>query len=312
MAGLDVFGKANREREVVHQAFIRHCRALSDDTSKVVRDRQHIVKAAGMDLEDAAKQETLFCVAMFGNTTPTLYWMIWELFSHPDLLQDVRREIAKHAVTRKPNSDEGDGPVENVLDIAALKTQCPLLFAVFQETQRVHHVHANIRKVTADTFLDDGRYLLRQGNYLQMAGSPIHHDEGLWGPTAKVFDPRRFLPVSRSGSDAAQQPGSKRPCVPPPTGFLAWGTPPHLCPARQFAATEIMITVALLAMQCDLVPVAGRGGEWPKNPALRYSDVAAVLGPNKEFEVQVRPGAGAGRWAVEMGTSKTQLNLLSG
>ncbi|KAH6653320.1 cytochrome P450 [Truncatella angustata] len=306
MAGLDFFGKANKEREVVHKAFFKYCIKLQDETSKVVLDRQRVVKAAGMDFEDAAKQETLFCVAMFGNTTPTLYWTIWELFSRPALVEEVRQELEEHAIIRNPEEKDGGDTAGNVLDIAALKTQCPLLFSIFQETQRMHHIHANIRKVMADTFIDNGRYLLRKGNYLQMPGSPIHYDEDVWGPTAKTFDPYRFT----ENRNKEQEPGSKV-FVPPPSGFLAWGTPPHLCPARQFAATEILITVALLVIGCDLVPNTS-DGQWEKNPAVRYSDVAAVLTPIKEFDVQVKPREGAGKWTVKMGMAKTQVNLLSG
>lgn len=303
MAGLDFRGKAHKEREVVHQAMYKFFRRLNDDTSKVVLDRQRIVKAAGMDFEDAARQETLFCVAMFGNTTPTLYWTIWELFSRPTLLEEVRKELEEHAVIRGSATNDEDGPVENVLDIAALKRDCPLLFSMFQETQRIHHVHANIRKVMADTFIDNGRYLLRKGNYVQMPGAPIHYDEAVYGPTAKIFDPYRFI---EKGEEKAQETGPKSYVQPPATGFFAWGTPPHLCPARQFAAAEILITVALLAMQCDVVPVGD--GEWEK-PTLRYSDVAAVLTPLKEFDVQIKPKPGAGNWTVKMGKANTSFNI---
>lgn len=299
MAGLDFRGQAPKEREIIHQAMYKYCRRLHDDVSKVVMDRQHILKAAGMDFEDAARQETLFCVAMFGNTTPTLYWTIWELFSRPSLVEEIRKELEERAVIKSQ-----DGAVRHALDIAALKRDCPLLVSTFQEAQRMHHVHANIRKVMEDTFIDNGRYLLRKGNYLQMTGVPIHYDEAVYGPTAKTFDPYRFVD---NYNEKATQNGGKCYVQPPSTGFFAWGTPPHLCPARQFAAAEIMITVALLVLQCDLIPVANEG-QWTL-PELRYNDVAAVLTPLKEFDVQVVPRPGAGTWTVEMGRANTSFNM---
>ncbi|CAJ2510213.1 Uu.00g061130.m01.CDS01 [Anthostomella pinea] len=277
MAGLDFFGKANKERKVVHKAFFKWCRELRDDTSKVLLDRQRIVKAAGMDFEDAAKQETLFCVAIFSNTAPTLYWTIWELFSRPALLEEVRDELEEHAITRDEGDKDGEGTAQHTLDITALKTQCAILLSMF---------------------IDNGRYLLRKGNYVQMPGAPIHYDESVWGPTAKTFDPE------------AKQPGSK-PFAPLPAGFLAWGTPLHLCPARQFATTEILITVALLAVQYHLVPVASNS-EWEKNPAIDYNDVVAVFNPLKDVEVEAKPRKGAGNWTVKMGKSKTQVVIASG
>lgn len=103
----------------------------------------------------------------------------------------------------------------------------PLLLSGFQETQRARHIHAAIRKVMKDTLLDD-KYLLKTGNCLYMPGNSIHSNTNVWGPSAGVFDPYRFVqsrnPVKNAGND-----------------FLAWGAPPHLYPARQFAATGILI-----------------------------------------------------------------------
>lgn len=224
---------------------------------------------------------------MLSNTVPTFYWTVWELFSRPQLLSEVRDELEKQAIVKL---DDGGF----ALDVAALKTECTLLISLFQETQRVRHIHAAIRKVMQDTMLDD-TYFLKAGNYLQMPGQAIHYDDRIWGPSACEFDAHRFV-------NSGKRLGG--------SSFLAWGAPPHLCPARQFAATEILIMVALLAMQVNLSPASGT---WQKNPALDFNDPITVLNPKKDvaMDVFVRPGW-TGQWTLRMSQSITRVPLASG
>jgi cytochrome P450 len=71
-----------------------------------------------------------------------------------------------------------------------------------------------------------------------MPGYSIHANTDIWGATAGQFGPYRFVnPDTRRGV----------------SDFLAWGAPPHMCPARKFAATEILIFVALLAVRAGLI-----------------------------------------------------------
>ena len=185
------------------------------------------------------------------------------------------------------------------LDVAALKSRCPFLLSVLQETQRIRHIHAVTRKVMKDTLLD-GKYLLKEGNYLQMPGRSIHFNTNIWGPAASDFDPYRFVNPSRDveGRHAVKHSGSD---------FLAWGVPPHLCPARQFAATEILILVALLAMRADLHPVSGT---WEKNPALDLKDPITVLNPKKDVQIHVSiREQWAGKWTLLMSQSKGRIPL---
>lgn len=228
---------------------------------------------------------------MLSNTVPTFYWTIWELYSRDSLLAEVREELETHAII-----EQADGLV---LNIAALKTECSLLLSVFQETQRIRHIHAAIRKVMSDTLLD-GKCLLKEGNYLQMPGASIHSNTELWGPSAKEFDPYRFINQGAHASGPKQRGRD----------FLAWGAPPHLCPARQFAATEIMILVALLVMRVDLRPVRGT---WEKSPALDFNDPVTVLNPKTDIQVHVSiREKWAGRWKLHMSPSTCRVPLASG
>ncbi|KAH7130988.1 cytochrome P450 [Dactylonectria macrodidyma] len=290
MVGLDLTRKGYAAREIVFQAFREYCNNVPDDSSEIFLSRTRIMREAGVCEEDICKQQATFGTAAFANTAPALYWATYELFSRLEVLEEVRTQLVEHAVSGSKESGFR-------LNVSALKTKCPLLLSVFQETQRTRHIHANIRKVTADTLLD-GKYLLKAGNFVQMPGNPIHTNPEIWGDTVDVFDPYRFVPRD-----------DRKPIS--PSSFFAWGAPPHLCPARQFAATEILIVVASLAMRVDMVP-AGTG-RWERNPAVNVGDMVTMYNPKKDVQVEVKEReAWAGDWALEMGDSKTRVSLASG
>ncbi|KAF4554116.1 Cytochrome P450-like protein 38 [Elsinoe fawcettii] len=289
MAGLDVTGRGYAAREVVVNAFIKYCKSTPSDAAPVITERSRILREAGFSELEVAKQQGTFGTAAYANTVPTLYWTIHELYSRPDLVAAVRQEILSTSVS-------GSKEKGFALDVSAVKTKCPLTLSVLQETQRTRHVHANIRKVSEDTLLD-GKYLLKKGNFLQMPGQPVHREKSVWGDSADVFDPYRFVP-----SD------DKKPV--PPSSFVAWGAPPHLCPARQFATTEVMIVIALLVIRVDITPASG---VWEKAPAVNKSDLITLHNPLKDVGVRVKSRDDwAGAWGLKMGESKMRVSLASG
>jgi cytochrome P450 len=116
-----------------------------------------------------------------------------------------------------------------------------------------------------------------------MPGYSIPANTDIWVPAASQFDPYRFvnLDTKRGRND-----------------FLAWGAPPHMCPARQFATTEISILVALLAMRANLRPV---GEEWKEDPALEFNVVTVLyLKEEHEFVVSARGDWAGGKWTLVM------------
>ncbi|KAF7514485.1 hypothetical protein G7054_g15275 [Neopestalotiopsis clavispora] len=316
LAQLDPLGTGYAARDIVADAYRRYLASpdLPNDAALVVRERVRVQREAGMSEEDIARMESGFPTAVFGNTSPTLFWTIWELFSRGDVLAEVRREVEERAVTVITTEKNDKGRRAFELDVGALKHRCPLLLSVYQETQRRRHVHANIRKVLADTVLD-GKYLLKAGNYLQMPGAPIHGSEAIWGPTAGEFNPYRF--VDRHGSSGnsnnkkADTATTAAAPAPGNSAFLAWGAPPHLCPARQFASTEILIIVALLALRADLRPV-GNGGSW-EYPELNRADMVTVLNPKQDVGMEVvAREEWRGQWSLKTSESTSRISLASG
>lgn len=297
--GLDPLRKGYKARSKLFEAFRQYFQNMPDDTSMMIQEHQRIFTEGGIGEKDIYKMQANFSHAAYPNTAPTLFWAIYEIYSRPDLLSSIRHEISTNAVRRSP-----DGST-SILDVAALKTNCPLLLSAYQETQRTRHTQVAFRMVTEDTLLD-GQYLLKKGNMLHMPAKPIHEDTNIWGPNATAFDPYRFVPPPKT---AAGETSTSKKIL--PSYFLPWGAPPHLCPARQFVSTEILIVVALLALRVDLTPASGKG--WDRDPPLKPNDIASLPRPQKDVRLRVTPREeGAGRWAIVVGESKTRLSLASG
>lgn len=256
-----------------------------ENTSALTRARFDACRNNGVSLSDTAQLEAASVLAIASNTTPSTFWLMFYVFSNPQLLQDLREEITPIIAT---TDDENGAPIRS-LDIALLKTKCPLLVSTFQETLRHRAFGATTRLVLEDTLLND-RYLLKKGGVLQMPSYSIHTDPKIWGPTVNDFDPRRFL--------KKQQPGS----------FRGFGGGSTLCPGRHFAMAEIFSVVAMMLLRFDVSPVSGK---WVMPSQDESNITASIVPPSTDIAVDVRPRKGyeTGRWEFELSESKERFNI---
>lgn len=294
MVGMDFMKTGYKARDKVYGAFRQYFQDIPADASYLVRERQRLMLEGGISKLDACKMQSTLSDAAYPNTVPTMFWTVYEIYSRPELLEAVRQEISRNAL-RESND-------KFTLDVALLKAKCPLLLSAFQETQRVRHYQVAFRAITEDTLLD-GKYLLKKGNYLQMPAKPTHQDRKVWGEDAHVFDPYRFVPA---GAGANRNKAKILP-----SSFLPWGAPPHMCPARQFASTEIIIIAALLILRVDFTPEDGKG--WERDPALRSMEIPSLPRPKKDVLLKLSPRREAlGDWSIMVGQSTTRMPLASG
>lgn len=281
--------KAVRARQFLVEAFKKQNAGDYSDAAQVTKERLRVLRNYGVPEDDLARMQLNFNIALLPNTVPAAFWTIFNTFSRPQLLQKLRSELEEIAVSR----DETNQRVE--LDVAAVKGRCPHLLSVFEETQRSLTIHANIRKVEEDTMLNS--WLLKKGSYLQIPNQPVHFDKTIWGEEPASFKPERFF--KKDGS----------PLSVPSNSFLSWGAAPHLCPARQFASTEILVMAAMLILRVDMEPVKGH---WQR-PGPKFGEISTILPPNEEVEVEIIPRDGwNGDWVLKMGESKSKVPLASG
>ncbi|KAJ5703958.1 hypothetical protein N7493_011096 [Penicillium malachiteum] len=241
-------------REYLTKAFLQYYQSGGHlESSQLANARWKTQNDAGATLEDIARLEVAMGLGILSNTVPTSFWVIFDIFSRPKLLEEIREEIWQNAVSI---NSEG----LHTVDLADVQAKCPLLLAAYQETLRVRSNAAQFRVIFEDTMLD-GSCLVKKGSILVMPAAVINRNESIWGSDADTFDPQHILATGGKQSKAS--------------GFMSFGAAPHMCAGRHFATGEILALLSMLILQFDISPV---GGKWVE-PPTNVKAVAASLSP---------------------------------
>lgn len=167
--------------------------------------------------EDLYAQLVTLLFAGHETTAISLAWAAHWLWRHPEILADVRAEVAEAGSDACPE------------DIAKL----PLLSAVCDETLRLHPiVTENVRLLRQP--LEIGDYLLPAGIGVGVAIATIHEDEALY-PDPQHFRPRRFLERKFNAFE-----------------YLPFGGGHRRCIGASFALYEMRVALAVLVTNWDL------------------------------------------------------------
>ncbi|KAI2466902.1 cytochrome P450 [Annulohypoxylon bovei var. microspora] len=217
----------------------------------------------GLRGRDVAATEVGQMVASLTNSVASAFWMVYHIFSDPVVLNECRAEV-EQLVQRDDNDT-------CTVDLAKVKSACPILFSTWQETLRYVHIGISARLVMEDVMFDN-KYLLKKGATV-MAVVPVQHtDQSVWGPTVNNFNHRRFL----------REPGGKRVS---PAAFRSFGGGTVLCPGRHFVSTEVMSFAALLLLRFDLKPVT-KTADWVE-PGKNISMTSSMPTPKDEVRVEI-------------------------
>jgi cytochrome P450 len=284
--------KAWKARNRIVAAFMDYYRAGGHlDSSQLTYARWETQKKGGATLEDIARLEAAAALGTLSNTVPAIFWMIFDIFSRPELLEEVRDQVAQYAV-------QVDAQGVHTIDLAEIKEKCPLLVSAFQEMLRLRSNTVPIRVLYEDTILND-KYLLKAGGILQMPAHAINRDETIWGSDADEYDPHRFVKINQSDSRKKAN------------GFLSFGTSPHVCPGRHFATGEILALTAMLVLRYDIVPL---DGEW-NEPRINKAAITSSTKPlAEEFKVvaTARREFKGTKWAFRVSEGKGKYGLIIG
>ncbi len=285
--------KLYRAREIAANAMIEYMRKGGYKTaSGLVRKRvEHHGELFGLSPEDIGRGELGNTFAVLGNTTPVALWMLFHIFSDPQVLTEIREELT--ALVKDEPADPTDNKPISTIDLGAIKDACPILLSTFQETLRYRAVNPGPRVLVEDVLLDN-RILLKKGSLLMIPAPVQHTDTTAWGDDATRFDHLRF--ARKSG---------KRPNR---VAFRAFGGGHVLCPGRHFASTEILSLAALLVLQFDVVPVSGRWGE----PTFENSPVQSGFPViDEDILVELRPRDAGRKWRVVYTGSEKAMDIVS-
>lgn len=285
------FPKIYRARELVAAAMFDYIRKEGYKTaSGLVRSRfEHHVEQWGLGLEDFGRGELGNTFAVLGNSTPCALWLLFHILSDNDILADVRKEVS--AMVRV---NEEDGC--NSIDLATVRTSCPILLSTFQETLRAHSVNPRVRRVLDDVLLSD-QILLKKGSILMIPTPVQHTDTSAWGPDARAFDHMHF----------ARKAGQRKHDR---VAFRSFGGGHVLCPGRHFASTEIMALAALLVLQFDVVPTSN-GGEWIEPTSKKSPIQAGFAVPDNDIDVEFRPRDPSKKWRVTFSGTEKAMGIVA-
>ncbi|KAL4735868.1 cytochrome P450 [Aspergillus similis] len=295
--------KAYKARETAVAAVLAYFQTKGHEQgSELTKTRYRFMHAGGLSDTDIARAEVSMGLGLLSNTVPAAFWVLFDLYSRPSLLCEIREEVKKHAVHVEDTQTHTGR--KYIIDISALRDSCPLLVSAYQEILRSRSVTAVTRVVTDDTMLDN-RYLLKKGGVVSIPASAMGAHETVWGPkSVSEFNPRRYMrQTTCHGGTSPRRTG----------GFMSFGVSPTICPGRHFASSEILALVAMVVLRIDLAPVDN--GAW-KAPERNSMAVASGMCPVKgEFWVKVakRESEGEGvEWGVEAREGSGMFNLMVG
>ncbi|KAI1109257.1 cytochrome P450 [Nemania sp. NC0429] len=278
-------------RTKVAKAFENYYKAGGvEQASAFAKKRYQAEVDNNVPLEDIARYEVGGSIAVLVNTAPAAFWALLLIHSHPNLLNDIRKEVDACTKTTTKN-----GNTVKALDITTLKESCPLLLSSYQEVLRYRSMGTSVREVMEDTYLN--QWLLKKGAMLQMPSRVIHQDGSLWGDDVDEYNPRRFLPEQKKNR-------------PRDVCFRAFGGGKTLCPGRHFATNEIIAVVATFVARFDMKPVAG---EWRLPTTMNTNVAAVVMQPDHDVDVEIRTRQGFEdvEWAISLRTSENIFALVT-
>ncbi|KAI1368199.1 cytochrome P450 [Xylaria arbuscula] len=245
--------------------------------SGLVRKRWEHHSSWGFTKEDMGRGELGNAFAVLGNSTPCALWVLYHILSDDAVLAQIRGELS--ALVQHEKS--GDINVKS-LDLA-------------REVLRFRAVNPGPRVLLEDVDLNG--FLLKKGSRLMIPAPVQHTDTSAWGTDAREFDHMRFVPV----------PGRKKPCK---VAFRAFGGGHVLCPGRHFASTEILALAALLILQFDVTPSAGKWIE----PTWRNSPLQAGFPvPDDDISIELTPreSVAATKWHVTFSGSDNAMEIVT-
>lgn len=290
--------KAWKGRKKVAEAIFKYAQnGGPEQASELAKVRFKItLEGEGVSMKDYAQLEVPMMIAFVSNTVPATFWTLLDLYSRPELLEEIRDEVRSKALTVT-----GDGT--HHIEIGALRSDCPLLLSTFQEILRTRTISSPARVVMKDTLLAD-KYLLKAGSLVTMPAAQIGSRPEVWGETQRDFDPRRFMKTdsskTQSGEREARRVGA----------FMTFGVSPNICPGRHFACSEVLGMVAMMILRYDIVPVDG----WVMPKKLVNSMVSIMRPVKSKFPVDVKPRLeyeGA-RWDYHVEEGKGSFPLVIG
>lgn len=210
-------GTRSAVHELVDRIIDQRRANLSDDRSDVI---SALLAASavpdGLSMMEVRDELTTLLMAGHETTANALSWTLYLLGQHPDVQRKVQSEV-----------DRLGGRLPTLADLPTLT----YLRAVISEAIRLYPPAWIIGRQTLTDFQLDA-WRLPAGSVVVVSPLLLHHDPR-WFPDPECFDPERWLDERREAV--------------PRHAYLPFGTGPRACIGEQFAWTEAITVLAVLA-----------------------------------------------------------------
>ncbi|KAI5861438.1 cytochrome P450 [Durotheca rogersii] len=254
--------------------------------TKLVRVRQQYTRnAKGMNADARATENLGFIFTSTTNITTSIFWFILEALKDPRLFEQLTGEVAQCRA--------GDG---NRFNLSKLVTQ-PLLQSTYAEVLRLY-VATAISRVAEYEDIHVAGYAIPKDSMIIMYSRTMALDSEAWIRAGRrlrkpleEFDAERFL-VSPDWMRPRANGTSGEKETTPETGktassserrfstegllglWIPYGGGDHICPGRQFAKHQMLLTFAMLFDKFEIelaLPDPGR-----VQPNMRYAPFGAL------------------------------------
>ncbi|OIW24592.1 cytochrome P450 [Coniochaeta ligniaria NRRL 30616] len=240
------------------------------DVSYIAQERNKIYSTHGMPVWARGRVDFSLLWGQNANSQALAFWFVAYIYSTPDLLPELRREVADFVKVDANSSP----PRITSFDIPALSHSCPLLKSSLFETYRMANEATTIRYVRDAVTVEDGtgkQVRLRPDSWVSAPHGARQHDPAVY-PEPHRFVPDRFLETDGETGRRVARYGRLKP----------WGSGHGMCKGRTLAEKEILAIAASVMSLWDMEPA---GGEW-KMPGMRMG--TGVMCPTEDMRVVLR------------------------
>ncbi|XP_017071563.1 probable cytochrome P450 6a19 [Drosophila eugracilis] len=177
-------------------------------------------KQDGLTFNEIAAQAFIFFLAGFETSSTTMGFALYELASHQDIQDKLRREV--DTVLAKHN---GKLYYDSMREMTYLEK-------VIDETLRMHPVVAHLVRIATKPYVySNPKYYIEPDTGVLVPTLGIHHDPEFYP------EPEKFIPERFDEEQVQQRPA----CT-----FLPFGDGPRNCIGLRFGRMQVIVGMALL------------------------------------------------------------------
>lgn len=266
-----------------------------DDVSDLVQERMRCWRTSGIPASLGARLDAWLLWKITTDASKLVFWNILHIFSDPDLLSAVRKEIEPYVKVSRSDPRVTGLPIAEPprlsIDTENLFTNCVLLKATYAETTRFDANPISYRQLIADLNLTESKadatifgrgsekyprsYQFHKNDIIGLA-SGAHHADSRYYQASERFVPHRFLSAKSRKDDEK-----------PPTDTFDWQTVLPFAGDEAFSTLterEVMLITASIISLWNVEPVDSKKAL--KIPGHRLSANAFL--PSSDVKVRLR------------------------